>query len=316
MNGKSNYTAGALVLGKSLRDVKTKHDIIVMVTPDITKESRDALKNIYDSVVEVPYYIRRQVSDLSTKNQENLYGHFKTYSFTKWRLLGFTRYSKVCFLDADMLFLKNADHLFQMSTPAAVWSCPWAEPYQKPEKFMQPMINVYYGLKHGDEVPRALIDNQLNVSRQERNKHKTFIATGGLTLLTPSKEDEKGIYEALSRFEGKFGDINCCSGLEEQLIVWYYGQCTDRVWYHIHQKYNFVAGKYSWLEGEEPYTYHYHGKHKPWIKSENGGKDGFRVNRQANYLTLSTSETVPRVGYIWPDLLPWYQIADRLNIDV
>ena len=49
------YVPGALVLAYSLKKVKTKARLVVMVTKDVSEKARNQLKLIFDDIVEVPY---------------------------------------------------------------------------------------------------------------------------------------------------------------------------------------------------------------------------------------------------------------------
>ena len=49
------YVPGALVLAYSLKKVKTKARLIVMVTKDVSEKARNQLKLIFDDIIEVPY---------------------------------------------------------------------------------------------------------------------------------------------------------------------------------------------------------------------------------------------------------------------
>src|SRR5579872_796430 len=124
-----NYIPGALVLGKSLREVKTKHKLICMVTEDVSINGKEILKLVYDQIVLVPY-ITGNCIPMPSQKQRDMYDNWINDSFTKWNILKIgEEYKKVLFVDADMIFLENCDHLFDLETPAAIFSLPWAKPY-------------------------------------------------------------------------------------------------------------------------------------------------------------------------------------------
>jgi len=81
-----------------------------------------------------------------------------------------------------------------------------------------------------------------------------------------------------------YGHPGCKSGVDEQVIVDIYLTLRLPV-HHIHQKFNWIVGKYSWLRpGDEPKSLHYQGCQKPW--------------------------TVGRDQVEWNDLKVWWKYAD------
>ena len=111
------YVPGALVVGYSLRKVKTKHDIICMVTDDVSEDARVALGEVFDQVIQVDY-IGAPSAHAMGKGQEKGYRPWIGKAYTKWNILSFTQWDKIAFVDADMVFVKNSDHLFDLDTPA------------------------------------------------------------------------------------------------------------------------------------------------------------------------------------------------------
>lgn len=150
--GSNEYYLGALVMGYTLNKTNTKYDKILLVTPDVNKEIRELLK-IYFIIQEVDYlYI----------NNNNFYDpntRFKEV-FTKLHALNLD-YDKILMLDLDMFILKNLDHLFNLSAPAA-------------------MIRET-NLNYGEKIPSELI-------RIKNGKISGGI-NAGLMLLQPSKKE-------------------------------------------------------------------------------------------------------------------------------
>lgn len=330
MRGDS-YVPGALVLGQSLRDHKTKHELVVMVTPDVSTEARLLLATVFHRVLPIAY-LSAYVTRMATRNQQFIYGEWIHDSFTKFRMLGLTEYEEICFLDADKLFLTNCDELFDVPSPASVWSNVWAEPFAP--KTQRAMKNPFVHLKHGDQVPHNLVQNALRMSATEKGEH-TFVGGGGVIRLRPNREDMIAYEEALSKFSRReaFGDVNCRSGFDEQSIVWFYRTYRpDLRWTHIHQKYDFFVGRDEWLkEGDmvhEPKCYHYYGHRKPWFKKDPKMKredEGYReppiIGKQQRYIIydpqrlLMKKEEDETYQYqaVWKDLIPWYETLDALR---
>ncbi|GJP37080.1 hypothetical protein CLOM_g21524 [Closterium sp. NIES-68] len=97
-----SYVCGAMVLAHSIRRSGSQHDMVVLVSPEISNRSRDALREAGWKVKEIER-IRNPFARKSTYNEWN---------YSKLRLWQLTEYSSVIFVDADLLVLRNLDHLF------------------------------------------------------------------------------------------------------------------------------------------------------------------------------------------------------------
>ena len=114
-----NYLPGALVVGFGLRKQSTQACLICLVTKGVSSSARLALESIFDHVPEVePIYVphkRRQ------QRQDRPYFFTRIHSL---RLgigggLGFD-FEKIAVVDADLLPLRQCDHLFLLPAPAGV----------------------------------------------------------------------------------------------------------------------------------------------------------------------------------------------------
>jgi alpha-N-acetylglucosamine transferase len=246
MKGDS-YIPGAVALAMSLTEHKSKYKKLCMVTDDVSKEGCDILKNVFDDVILVPY-ITKDTVPLKSEKQEVIYRKWINSSFTKWNLLKFTDYNKILFVDADIIMMDNCDLLFDLSTPAATFSLPWAEPFVP-----KGIVNYYGAIRHGavvsyKSVKKGLIDG--------------FVLAGSMVLLEPSKiMFDK--FTALLDSVPKYGNTMCVSSFDEQSLSDLYTR--DKVdWVNIHQMYNWMVGKWNWLPNKEiPKVYHYYNI-KPW----------------------------------------------------
>ena len=68
------YLPGALVLADSLRRVKSKWPVVIMVTPDVSKEACQILAGAYDDVIHVDYIKYKCVPMPGSLNLR--YGHW------------------------------------------------------------------------------------------------------------------------------------------------------------------------------------------------------------------------------------------------
>lgn len=99
-----NYLKGLLVLFFSYKKTKSKYPFLVLLTPNISKKTILILKKF-----NIPYEILSEdIGNPTDVNRKHRW--FKTYS--KLSIFNQTKYSKIVYLDADMLILKNIDELF------------------------------------------------------------------------------------------------------------------------------------------------------------------------------------------------------------
>jgi hypothetical protein len=282
MIGKA-YAPGALVVAQSLRAMKTKHDLVCMVTDDVPPETRAQLRGtaqspIYDAVIEVPYVAQR-TRPFEAKKQAELYGGWIDRSFTKWNCLTLTQYDRVILVDADVVAVTNCDDLFELRPPAACYSNPWAYPWQVRGGLTNPYLKCAPGreascdLPHGTRVPASQIEEALRTG--------SFVGWGAMVLLEPSAAKYKS-FLAMLHANTVFGeDYNAISGSDEISIAAFYAREAGG-WTHIHQRYIAIPWKRNWVS-RDIRAYHFHGR-KPW--------------------DMEPDE--------WPDLADWWKVAERL----
>merc|ERR1739838_230653 len=116
------YCKGAAVLGKSLRKVKTQRELVVMVTPDVSKDARDVLESIFDVVTVVDVLDSKDASNLAMLKRPEL-----GVTFTKLHCWKLVKYNKCVFLDADTLVVADVDDLFSNDEFSAVADCGWPD---------------------------------------------------------------------------------------------------------------------------------------------------------------------------------------------
>lgn len=297
------YVPGALILGSSLRTVKTRHALVCMVTSDVSKGAREDLSVVFDEVVPIDY-IEHRASPLRSEKQRKLYS-WASKSFTKWSCLKLTRYSKIIMLDSDICFLRNADDLFELKAPAGCFSTPWAKPYAEPNGLMNPYLEYYRrtsrnpdarDIPHGTRLPARLVAKSL--------EYPTFTVLTAVVLLEPSSDTFAMLMKTLSA-KTVYGErIRLLSNTpEEALIAEVMSSVLKLEWTHIHQKYEVIPRKPEWL-GLKAYkdleqdtsirAYHYLGT-KPWELSPDRWEDLEPWWAEAGRLTASNPSLKPRV---------------------
>jgi len=239
------YVPGALVTAQSLRRVRTRHALVCMVTADVTDGAREDLGRLYDCVVEVPY-LRGQGGELGTLRQTELYGAWIAVSFTKWNCLGLTDWTKVVFVDADVLFLVNCDDLFDLPPPAACFASPWALPWSE-GGLPNPYLDGGSPLAHGARVGPGAVRRGL--------RENGFVASASLVVLGPGA----GLMERLRALLVLPVPSLRGSGADEVALARLFG-AEKTAWAHIHPRYLTIPWKRCWSDVR---AFHYQGR-KPW----------------------------------------------------
>lgn len=105
------YLPGALVLGYRLKELQHQNEVVIMVTDKVSEESKSELKRVYDRLIMVPTLHNTNANSIEFKllNRPELVD-----TFTKIYLWNQTQYSKLIFLDSDILILKNINELFDI----------------------------------------------------------------------------------------------------------------------------------------------------------------------------------------------------------
>ncbi|KAF8642318.1 hypothetical protein AX16_009588 [Volvariella volvacea WC 439] len=109
---KTSYLPGALVLDNDLRQVGSKYPLVVMVTPALPQDAKNALHR--------RGIITREVQLLKLEEGKHaLAAHDARFedTWTKLRGFGLVEYERIVLLDCDMIILKNMDELLEMDLP-------------------------------------------------------------------------------------------------------------------------------------------------------------------------------------------------------
>lgn len=235
------YVKGALILAWSLRQQKTQHELIVMVTPDVSVHAMRLLRKLYDRVMKVQYIKTRVKSALRGKRyrQEDTWIQ---YSLTKARMLNLTEYDKIVWLDTDSLVLSNIDELFALPTPAGICSSIRNH-------------NYWHGLK----IPELEIENAV-----ENN----YGVHGCVMVLTPNL-DHYLLASSLPQIGTKANFV----GPDE----YFFTQLYKTEWHHIHIKYGCTKW-FCEMGGIKAEVIHFYGD-KPW--DDEGDWEGTRQWKNA-----------------------------------
>lgn len=222
--GNEKYIIGALVSAYSLLMVNTKHDIVIMVANMLEFDKYSEVCDKFGIIVKkIDLYENNNLIDPKTERQKEFYqGYFYQTVITKWKCLDLVEYKKICFLDADVIFIRNPDRIFNYNAPASIFKTPFMYPYTI--KKTGRIYNPYVDIGDGDKIPKHVILDGLKRSSS---------VSGFLVLLEPKKGAFKELVNLLNTFNGrKYGYYGSFSAIDEQIITdYYYKKNVD--WYNI-----------------------------------------------------------------------------------
>ncbi|KAK2017879.1 family 8 glycosyl transferase [Colletotrichum eremochloae] len=137
------YLPGALVLAHSLRDAGTSKQLAVLVTLDtVSAEVITELKAVYDHVISVPRIRNARPANLYLMNRPDLHS-----AFTKVNLWRQTQFSKIVYIDADVVAYRAPDELFDIAAPfSAAPDIGWPDLFNTGVMVLSPNMGDYYAL--------------------------------------------------------------------------------------------------------------------------------------------------------------------------
>lgn len=219
------YAIGAAVLGWSLRKFEVKHELVVMVTCDVSIRTRKLLMKIYDRVETVKYIESNTLSTLRGHEYRKEKEWMK-YCLTKGNMMKFIEYDKIIWLDADMLALTNLDEIFKLPTPAGICTSIRDD-----------------GRWHGERLPEAEIKESLM---------NNYGVKGCIMLLKPCVRDYLMI-----KTQPQAGHGSVYPGPDEYFFTMMY---KDR-WHHLDRRNGYDATNVS--NSVQPSAVHFE-LSKPW----------------------------------------------------
>ncbi|KAM9836056.1 glycogenin-2 [Aulostomus maculatus] len=174
----NGYCTGALVVAMSLRRHGTTRRIAVMVTTNVSEESRAALEDIFDEVIVVDGMDSEDHLHLSWLGRPEL-----GITFTKIHCWTLTQYRKCVFLDADTLVLSNVDELFERDELSAAPDPGWPDCFNSGVFVFRPSHQTHarlleHALQHGsfDGGDQGLLNSFFSGwAVEDIRKHLPFI---------------------------------------------------------------------------------------------------------------------------------------------
>ena len=270
--GGDGYIIGAVTAAYSLITTNTKHDIVCMVTDDVSQEAISEMHKLNIKTILIPY-LEYKTKPLITKRQRDLYSSWIDKSFTKWNCLSLIQYEKILFLDADLIVLKNIDHIFNETAPMGIFENRYDELLTK-----KGIKNFYRRSIKQSKFKEVIHPYSINKALLNRG----FVFTGNCVLLEPNIQQYEDYKKMMNDETEPFG-FNCMSGYDEQSLSYYisvYKNGPKLKWKNLTSYYGFIL--WHFLE-KNPYlknnTKHqlennsdlkktfvmdFFGEHKPW----------------------------------------------------
>lgn len=201
-----SFLPGALMSAYGLRKENYDADLICIVTENISEKAREALGVLYDYVIEVEEIFIHHKRRQKRQDRPFLFTRFHALRLGKDGDLGFN-YEKIVVVDADLLPLKNYDHLFTLNTPAGVLNekRDYCIEYDENGKYIIPediderkkwkWHRTYDDIcPHGSKIPKYICDR---VKKDPSNMG----VNSSLLVLTPSMDEFNSIMEDVKREE-------------------------------------------------------------------------------------------------------------------
>ncbi|XP_061877914.1 glycogenin-1b isoform X1 [Entelurus aequoreus] len=133
-----NYAKGAMVLGQSLREHKTSKQLVVLVGPQVSEQSRAVLGRIFDEVRPVDVLDSGDAAHLALMSRPEL-----GVTLTKLHCWTLTHFSKCVFMDADTLALCNVDELFDREELSAAPDPGWPDCFNSGVFVFRPSVETH-----------------------------------------------------------------------------------------------------------------------------------------------------------------------------
>ena len=257
---RERYAVGACMMAQSIRATGGTSlkggetaDIVCMYTGTPDEKLLGMLGKFFDVVRKVPDLSCPIVSNISKSRFRDRYADWVNSAFTKLNCLTFTEYSKIVFLDADMLCLQNPSGIFEYDAPAGINTAITDQ-----------------AAMDGKLIPFATMKKSLIT-------YTNYGMSGGLYLLEPSTEkyneglkilskcDEKHPYNTFEVVKNHFrlsGLPIVPIGPDEVFMTLLYPS-----WHHVSSRYG-IAG---WKRDKNTVIIHFVTT-KPWDEVEKSGE--------------------------------------------
>lgn len=134
-----NYLDGCLVLNENLKHLNARYGLLCLINEEISSDTRKVLDDFgieYKELEKVNYDV----------DYDGFVQPYFKHTFNKLSVFNLTEYSKIVYLDLDLLILENVDDLFDYSGLAMAKDEPFTELYNSGVMVIEPNEDDYKGL--------------------------------------------------------------------------------------------------------------------------------------------------------------------------
>lgn len=253
-----SFLPGALVFGYALRLQETVHDLVCIISENVSMNAKSSLERIYDKVIVIPEVYVPHERRHERQDRPFLFSRFNAFRLGEDGDLG-TKYKKIIIADCDILPLYNYDALFEMNAPAGIINekkehCMEYQDgvYITPEQaFIDGTWNwhqIYKEIPHNTNIPKEITD-RIKTDKTNLGVHSS------LCLYEPTMEFYNSIMDDLEDISIQ-QEISTYNWPEMQ----YMSNKLSGEWYNMDLRYSSFNG---YPEIEFLYGTHFAGL-KPW----------------------------------------------------
>ncbi len=163
-----SFLPGALLFAYSLRKQKTPHDLVCIVSDNLSPKSLAALRVLFDDVLVLDEIYTPHKKRQERQDRPFLFSRFHALRLGQDGDLG-TDYDKVLICDADLLPLRGYDSLFALDAPAGILNekKSYCMEYEQGQYIMPDSVkehgtwiwhDIYRELPHGAKIPKQITD--------------------------------------------------------------------------------------------------------------------------------------------------------------
>ena len=167
-----SYVYGVVLLVESMKKVNTQYPLHVLITENVSSATKEILNQLQVSfenvdLIETPEDIYQHNLEYDARTAATW-----KYCWTKLKIFDLVQFSKIIFLDADVMLLKNIDNLFNCPTMTAALDGEYFNLWQgwphlnagciviEPSHYIfHQLLNFANNLKV-DEIPEYIIADQ------------------------------------------------------------------------------------------------------------------------------------------------------------
>lgn len=286
-----SYLPGALVFAYALRLQNTPHDLVCIISENVSEQAEKALRELYDDVLHIEEVFVPHKRRHERQDRPFLFSRFNVFRLGKDGDMG-KQYDKIIVADCDVLPLRDYDTLFDVAAPAGIINekKEFCMQYEEGKYVVPDSVDedgtwnwheVYADVPHGTLIPKDITD------RIKTDKENMGV-NASLYLFEPSMKTYEDIIEDVLD-DDVAAEISTYNWPEMQYI-------TDKLsgqWHNIDLRYSSFNG---YPKIDVLYGIHFAGL-KPWSINNKSVKSfgKFEDYQLWNQTFLAMMKTYPKL---------------------